>query len=102
MLEIIGANLSINNLVFYRVTQLPIISLVFFFRFVPESIRWLRVNDRLEDAEKILIETARINGKPPPKVTLTAANQEHAQGTYADLFRPWSMCRDTLIQNYAW
>ena len=73
-----------------------------FARFVPESIRWLRVNDRLEEAEKILVDTARMNGKPEPNVKLAAANEDHIRGTYADLFRPWPMCRDTLIQNYAW
>lgn len=71
-------------------------------RFVPESIRWLRVNDQLEAAENILLDTARINGKPKPSVKLAAGNEEHARGSYADLFRPWPMCRDTLIQNYTW
>jgi len=84
------------------IVSAPYLFVLIFWKFVPESIRWLRVNDRLEDAEKILNDTARMNGKPMPNVKLAAANQQHAQGTYADLFRPWPMCRDTLIQNYTW
>jgi len=80
----------------------PYIFVLLFWKFVPESIRWLRVNERLEEAEKILHDAARVNGKPKPNVKLSKAETETKCGTYADLFRTWPMCKATLIQSYAW
>ena len=77
-------------------------SLYFVARFVPESVRWLRVNERLEEAEKILHDAAKVNGRPKPTVRLSKAKTETKCGTYADLFRTWPMCKATLIQSYAW
>ena len=72
------------------------------YRCVPESVRWLRVNERVDEAEAILRKVAKTNGKAQPTVKLSAAEKDTAHGTYADLFRPASTCRDTLVQSFAW
>ena len=71
-------------------------------RFVPESVRWLRVNDKLEEAEDILQNIAKVNGRPKPSVKLSKAEKDTKYGTYADLFRTWPICKATLVQCYAW
>lgn len=43
--------------------------MVFFFRYIPESMRWLQTQNRIEEMAKILTKVAKSNGKTlPPSV----------------------------------
>ena len=75
------------------------------FRFIPESVRWLNLQGRKEEAMKILRRVAKMNKKQiPDNVTLKApridASSEKARPL--DLFRPMKMGLRTIIQAYAW
>lgn len=39
-------------------------------RFIPESCRWLVTRGRYDEAEKIILDMARRNGKPLPDLSL--------------------------------
>ena len=51
------------------------IIMVFRFRFLPESCRYLLVNKRHDEAMKQLETVARWNGKPMPTVELQVPNE---------------------------
>ncbi|GFO17498.1 solute carrier family 22 member 21 [Plakobranchus ocellatus] len=80
--------------------------------YVPESLRYLTVKGRLEEAESVVAKIARTNGKPfPPKTSeiLQAVAQKErevheneAQYTYLDLFRDAYIARITLIFCFEW
>eukprot|EP00795_Rhopilema_esculentum_P001124 gene1124-15466_t len=80
------------------IVSAPYAFVIVFWKCVPESVRWLRVNDKVDEAEVILRKVAKTNGKIQPTVKLSTAEKDTAHGTYADLFRPASTCRDTLVQ----
>ncbi|XP_067670625.1 solute carrier family 22 member 15-like [Haliotis asinina] len=79
---------------------------------VPESLRWLAVKGRTEDAEKVVDQMSRYNKREKPANTLLllkqVADEENklrASGnkyTYLDVFRPWSMCWKSLIIQFIW
>ncbi|XP_046568940.1 solute carrier family 22 member 15-like [Haliotis rubra] len=80
--------------------------------FVPESLRWLAVKGRTEDAEKVVDQMSRYNKREKPANTLLLLKQVaeeekklRASGskyTYLDIYRPWSMCWKSLIIQFVW
>lgn len=70
-------------------------------RFIPESVRWLLVNGRKEEAREILTNVARINKRDMPsdelKVPATTINKG-----FLDLFKTWKLAKLSVIQLYAW
>lgn len=70
-------------------------------RFIPESVRWLLVNGRKEEAREILTNVARINKRDMPsdelKVPATTINKG-----FLDLFKTWKLAKLSIIQLYAW
>ncbi|XP_067670620.1 solute carrier family 22 member 15-like [Haliotis asinina] len=80
--------------------------------FVPESLRWLAVKGRTEEAEKVVDQMSRYNKKEKPADTLLllkqVADEEkklRASGskyTYLDIYRPWSICWKSLVIQLAW
>lgn len=74
------------------------------FRFIPESVRWYRVNNKLEKAEQVLRRIAKINKKQWPNNVkiLGLKNQQNVQTTIKDVFLPWKMGVYTLIQCFGW
>ncbi|XP_050392906.1 solute carrier family 22 member 4 [Patella vulgata] len=87
---------------------LSFISLLGWF-YVPESIRWLAVKGKIDEAEKIISNIARRNKKPTPdmKVLRVIYEEEifHSKGksySYLDLFRTKDMAKRTLILSVAW
>ena len=73
-------------------------------RFVPESIRWLRLNGRIEDARTILKRIARFNSKDVNYIDVEEIKDEPFQGLkyILDLFRPRTVAVQSLIHGYAW
>eukprot|EP00795_Rhopilema_esculentum_P015781 gene15781-7079_t len=80
----------------------PYIFVLGFWWCIPESVRWLRVNNKLDEAESVLQKVAKVNKRPKPSVKLSETEETTESGTYADLFRPWKVCKSSLIQSYAW
>eukprot|EP00794_Sanderia_malayensis_P018705 gene18705-20593_t len=75
-----------------------------FFKFIPESIRWLCLNGRTEDAMEIINRIAKVNGRAAPDVKLAEKidNTEMSFGSLLNLFRPMKMAVSTLIQSFGW
>ncbi|XP_057311708.1 organic cation transporter protein-like [Hydractinia symbiolongicarpus] len=80
----------------------PFLLLIFTWRYFPESIRWMRMNDKLEEAEELLKSMAKINGKPVPNATLRRESQTHTTTTFLHLFYPMKVFTQTSIQSLAW
>ncbi|KAK7506660.1 hypothetical protein BaRGS_00002135 [Batillaria attramentaria] len=78
--------------------------------FMPESIRWLLVHERVDEAQAILCDVARRNGKAKPDVSRTRAlvrtevSRARANRLYSfrDLFRSWNLTRRTLTLSFIW
>jgi len=79
----------------------PWIFILIFWKFVPESVRWLLVKGKTEKAQAILEKVAKVNKKEMPvddlHVPLTTANKG-----VLELFKTWKMTKLSLIQIYAW
>jgi len=72
------------------------------FRLVPESIRWLRVNGRVDEAEDILKKIAKKNNKPWPNARLSVPKDSGESVSLKYLFLPSRVAISTLIQCFAW
>ncbi|TSK98403.1 Solute carrier family 22 member 13 [Bagarius yarrelli] len=100
-----GLAYGIHN---WRILQLvisaPILILVIYYWILPESARWLLTQGRQEQAKKIILNAARINGKQVPEYLLESleAETEVRTGNMLDLFRVPSLRRRLLIMCYIW
>ncbi|CAL1539047.1 unnamed protein product [Lymnaea stagnalis] len=80
--------------------------------FLPESMRWLTVKNRLDEAQKAVEMIAAINKKPFPEKTRhilqTVVEEEQRtrvsgkQYTYIDIFRGWQTAKLTMIFCFHW
>ncbi|XP_071086281.1 organic cation transporter protein-like [Haliotis cracherodii] len=80
--------------------------------FVPESMRWLTVKGRLDEAEAVVDLIARHNRRPKPDNTRTrleeVAKKELAQQekqkkyTYLDTFHGWKMAKKSILCAFIW
>nr|KAG5713612.1 hypothetical protein BaRGS_024660 [Batillaria attramentaria] len=78
--------------------------------FMPESIRWLLVHERVDEAQAILCHVSRRNGKAEPDVSRTRAlvrtelSRARANRLYSfrDLFRSRDLTRRTLVWCFIW
>jgi len=82
-----------------------LIGCVFVF-FVPESMRWLRLQGRHADVIKILKKAAKVNGKELPDgvelAPLKKSDIEKSKGGVLDLFRPLRMLLFSTAQGFGW
>ena len=74
----------------------------FFQRFVPESVRYLRVNGRLDESMAIFAKIAKVNGRQMPDGYLLPPEDCQVKSSILDLFRPFSLAINTFIQMFAW
>ena len=76
----------------------------YLFRFIPESVRWLNLRGRQEEAMKILRRIAKFNKKEiPSEITLKSQTGEgKTSGNFVDLLKPLYMAKQTSVQFYAW
>ncbi|RUS83434.1 hypothetical protein EGW08_008806 [Elysia chlorotica] len=80
--------------------------------YIPESVRWLTVQGRTEEAYDVIKKMARANRKPVPHyakgmLERIAELERETQGngrnySYLDIFSSKSMCRLTLIFAFHW
>lgn len=83
------------------VPYLLIIGLIFF---IPESIRWLHVQQKDEELRYVFHKVAAWNSKTlPPSFTLSPPSDTSTLiSTPLDLFRPRKVAIQTAIHGYAW
>jgi len=79
----------------------PYLLFLGFYRFIPESVRWLRVNHRLEEAEQILSKVAKVNRRMMPDARLSGVNS-NTHASFANLFAPCQMAICTMILCFTW
>jgi len=79
----------------------PWIFVLFFWKFIPESVRWLLVNGRKDEAREILEKVAKVNKKEMPTDDLHVPKKTDSKGVL-ELFKTWKMAKLSLIQIYAW
>ncbi|KAM9436462.1 solute carrier family 22 member 13b [Clarias gariepinus] len=86
------------------VMSTPIVLLGVYFWILPESARWLLTQGRQEEAKKIILNAARINGRKVSDSLLVKLEAENTvrTGTMLDLFRVPSLRKRTLIMCYIW
>ena len=74
--------------------------------YIPESMRWLRLQGRHADVITILKKAARVNGKTLPEglelETLPKSSITANKGSVLDLFRPLKMLSFSSVQGFAW
>ncbi|KAG8233990.1 hypothetical protein J437_LFUL014451 [Ladona fulva] len=100
-------------------TTLPFLTFFMFWWVMPESPRWLLANGRYEEAEKVLLKMAKVNGKSLPANYILqlkqkyqakqqscddAGGKENTRRRYgvSDLFRTPNLRRKTLIITFIW
>ena len=73
------------------------------YSFLPESVRWLLVNDKVEEAENLLKKIAAINKRDyPANVELQIPNTLSEDGSLIDLVKNWSVMKTILIYMAVW
>ncbi|XP_055878768.1 solute carrier family 22 member 7-like [Biomphalaria glabrata] len=78
--------------------------------FVPESLRWLTVQGRIEEAEDVVKHIARLNKKPVPKdcvdILKGIADRESQSAskryTYIHLYKDWNLLKTSVILQFLW
>ena len=68
----------------------------------PESVRWLMVKGRTEDAKAIFRRMARVNKTSMPVGELQAPDDDDRLGDVCDLFSSRQMVKKTLLSWYCW
>lgn len=69
--------------------------------FSPESVRWLLVKGKVEQAEAALRKVAKRNKKQIPEESLKACERQRL-GDLRDLFKSRSLTHKTLVSWYCW
>ncbi|KFM67684.1 Organic cation transporter protein, partial [Stegodyphus mimosarum] len=89
--------------------SVPILPLVFFYKFIPESPRWLLIQGKVKQLEKILIEGAKLNGqelkyqiKDLKMLKEQKTGQNRSTSNVFDLFRSPKMRSRVLNMIYLW
>lgn len=89
--------------VLFMVCTLPYIFVFLFWKFVPESVRWLRLKGRTEEAMAIFRQIGVRNKRPLPEdVVLSPVNQIQHKANPLDLFRTLNMAKKSIVQGFAW
>ncbi|XP_046339725.2 solute carrier family 22 member 15-like [Haliotis rufescens] len=77
--------------------------------FVPESMRWLTVKGRLDEAEAVVDLIARHNGRTKPENTRSRLEdvakkelEKRKTYTYLDTFHGWIMAKKTILCAFIW
>jgi len=81
----------------------------FYFRFVPESYRWLVSNGKIEKAHGVIAKIARINGKPVPDfskfaeiVKAAESTSKEKKYTIVDIVRNRTLLKYTMLVAIGW
>jgi len=86
------------------VCVVPYAIVLLFRSFVPESVRWLRVTGRNDDANRVLKRIAAWNKKSLPEtiqLSVLSSTECHS-ARLSDLFTTWPSATSALIQGLGW
>ena len=72
------------------------------FRWIPESIRWLRVKNKTEKAEEILRTLAEQNRRTFPNVKLIEVTEEDSNASIKEMFTNNKLLRDMALHGAIW
>ena len=67
------------------------------YRLLPESPRWLMLNNKEKEAKNRLLKIAEMNKKPLPDGDLKRPVILEQRATFSQLFSSWRMAATTLI-----
>ncbi|EDO46087.1 predicted protein [Nematostella vectensis] len=86
------------------VLSLPASVFILFFRYVPESARWLMIRGRVSEAENILLDIALKNGIAVPKSLLQVNHPFFVGSRYGffDLFCTRKIVKQTFVLIFIW
>lgn len=73
-----------------------------FHRYFPESIRWMTVHGKHEEAETLLAEIAKTNRKTVPNAILATPPRVEGNASILRIFHPFSVFVETAIQMMIW
>ncbi|XP_031558762.1 organic cation transporter protein-like isoform X2 [Actinia tenebrosa] len=83
------------------VSIVPFVFVVVFWKFIPESVRWLLIVGRKDQAKQILEHVARVNKRDMPSEDIRVPVVPPNKG-FLELFRTSRLALSTLLQCYAW
>ena len=73
------------------------------YRYIPESPRWLLVNDKVFEAKKVLINIGNVNRRPlPSEFTIKIPPKPPKSFILIALFRTRRMRLQMLVQMFEW
>ena len=75
---------------------------IYDFRYVLESVRWLRTKKKLNEAEDILKKIGKINRRFTNASLSELPEGADKNTSYNDLFITFSMAMSTFVQCYTW
>ena len=68
----------------------------------PESVRWLMLKGKAEEAKAIFRKLAKVNKRIMPDEELQVPDDSDRLGDARDLFRTRTMAQTTLLSWYCW
>uniref|UniRef100_A0A7M5WT68 Major facilitator superfamily (MFS) profile domain-containing protein n=1 Tax=Clytia hemisphaerica TaxID=252671 RepID=A0A7M5WT68_9CNID len=89
--------------ILFIICTAPFFATLPLFKFIPESVRWLRLKGKIEEALEIFQRIADWNGrKLNPNASLSMVQGVEHSSNPLDLFKTKRMAIKTLIQGFAW
>ena len=68
----------------------------------PESVRWLMIKGKTEEAKDVFRKMAKVNKTIMPEVDLKPPEDDQRLGDVRDLFATRKMVKKTLLSWYCW
>ena len=89
--------------ILFIICSAPYFVVLLFYKFVPESVRWLRLKGKFDEALDVFQRIADWNGrKLNPNATVSKIIDEKRSSNPMELFRNKQMAIKTIIQGFAW
>eukprot|EP00112_Aurelia_sp_Birch-Aquarium-sp1_P004644 Seg1526.1 transcript_id=Seg1526.1/GoldUCD/mRNA.D3Y31 product="Solute carrier family 22 member 2" protein_id=Seg1526.1/GoldUCD/D3Y31 len=84
--------------------SLPFVVIMLNWSYIPESVRWLRMKGRLDEAMDIFKEIARVNGKTlcNEEILPPESNGDKSKSTITDVMKHSALTVGLFIQILAW
>lgn len=83
-------------------TAVPAFPALFGWFLTPESVRWLMIKGKTEEAKDVFRKMAKVNKTIMPEVDLKPPEDDQRLGDVRDLFATRKMVKKTLLSWYCW